>query len=297
MYDICCVGHITLDRVVTPQSSVYMAGGTSFYFSSAIHQLPVQYGLVTALGDAEMQYVEDLRALGVSVTALPSRYSVFFENIYPANADERIQNVLATAEPFAIGHLKEIQSAVFHLGPLLAEDIPVSMIRELAARSSVSLDVQGYLRTVRNQKVFAVDWQEKKEALQYVSILKTSESEMEVLTGHTDIKSSAIMLNKWGVKEVIVTLGSKGSVIYSNDRFYEIPAFVPRVTVDATGCGDTYMAGYLYKRHQQADIQDAGEFAAAIASLKIEQSGPFKGSENDVLQVVRQGERYFAGWL
>ena len=41
MYDICCVGHITLDKVVTPQAVKHMAGGTSFYFSNAIRNMDV----------------------------------------------------------------------------------------------------------------------------------------------------------------------------------------------------------------------------------------------------------------
>ena len=40
MKDICCIGHITKDKIVTPNRTVYMAGGTSFYFSYAINQLP-----------------------------------------------------------------------------------------------------------------------------------------------------------------------------------------------------------------------------------------------------------------
>ncbi|MFT3825181.1 MAG: PfkB family carbohydrate kinase [Chitinophagaceae bacterium] len=291
MYDICCVGHITLDKVVTPQSTVYMAGGTSFYFSNAIHKLDVHYQLVTALSEKEMLYVTDLREAGIAVTAFPSRHTVFFENIYPEHSDHRIQNVLATADAFTIEQLKNINAAIFHLGPLLADDIPVALIEDLAARSIVSLDVQGYLRKVTDQKVIAIDWAEKKEALQHVSILKASESEMTVLTGHTDIKQGAITLAGWGAKEVVITAGSKGSVIYSNNVFYNIPAFIPRTTTDATGCGDTYMAGYLYKRHQQAGIQEAGEFAAAMASLKIESSGPFKGGEEEVLQLMQHGER------
>ena len=35
-HELCCVGHITLDKVVTPKNTVHMPGGTSFYFSHAI---------------------------------------------------------------------------------------------------------------------------------------------------------------------------------------------------------------------------------------------------------------------
>jgi sugar/nucleoside kinase (ribokinase family) len=46
------------------------------------------------------------------------------------------------------------------------------------------------------------------------------------------------------------------------------------------------MAGYLYKRLKGATIQEAGEFAAAMATCKIQSSGPFTGTEADVLQVL-----------
>ena len=96
------------------------------------------------------------------------------------------------------------------------------------------------------------------------------------------IHEGAKVLAEWGVKEVVVTLGSMGSVIYADSIFYTIPAYKPAEVVDATGCGDTYMAGYLYKRIKGTDIQQAGEFAAAMAGLKIETSGPFVGTEEDV---------------
>ncbi|HZE85596.1 MAG TPA: ribokinase, partial [Puia sp.] len=67
MYDICCVGHITSDKVVTTRSVVHMAGGTSIYFSNAIGNMDLSYILVTALGQAEMGIVSDLRAKGIEV--------------------------------------------------------------------------------------------------------------------------------------------------------------------------------------------------------------------------------------
>ena len=39
MIDICCIGHITLDKIVTPQNTVYMPGGTSYYFSYGMYHL------------------------------------------------------------------------------------------------------------------------------------------------------------------------------------------------------------------------------------------------------------------
>jgi len=286
MYDICCIGHLTLDKVITPKKSLNMAGGTSFYFSNAIRNMDVSYILITSLAEKEMNFVENLRAKGVEVNAFYGSNTVYFENIYSHNLDHRIQKVLQTADVFTHEQVNQIEASVFHLGPLLADDIPLELIKTLSKKGKVSLDVQGYLRKVQNQNVYPIDWKDKKEGLPYVDILKASRNEMEMLTGFKDIRKGAKTLSDWGAKEVVVTLGSKGSVIYANTVFYDIPAYVPATEVDTTGCGDTYMAGYLYQRIKNATIQEAGEFGAAMASLKIEAPGPFTGTEEDVLALL-----------
>ncbi|MGN8067595.1 PfkB family carbohydrate kinase [Mucilaginibacter sp. SG564] len=291
MYDICCIGHITLDKVVTPQAVKHMAGGTSFYFSSAIRNMDVSYTLVTSLAENEMPTVDALRAKGTEVHASTCAHTVYFENIYSGNQDHRTQRVLQKADPFTVEQLQGIDAQIFHLGPLLADDIPVSLIKELSSRGRVSLDAQGYLRKVEDKNVIPVDWPAKKEALQYIDILKVNEHELEALTGLTDIKKGALVLADWGVKEVVITLGSMGSVIYAGGLFYSVPAYIPTAVVDATGCGDTYMAGYLYQRIKGAAFQEAGEFAAAMASFKIESSGPFTGTKEDVLNLLEVGEK------
>jgi sugar/nucleoside kinase (ribokinase family) len=288
MYDICCIGHITLDKVVTARAVKYMAGGTALYFSNALSNMQVKYKLVTALAETEMNEVVTLQAKGIEVKALPSTHSVYFENIYAENQDKRTQRVLQKADPFTTADLQDVEATIFHLGPLLADDMTTDLIKELFNKGNVSVDAQGYLREVIDQGVHAIDWADKKEALQYVDILKVNETELEVLTGIADIHEGAKVLAEWGVKEVVVTLGSMGSVIYADKIFYIIPAYKPTEVMDATGCGDTYMAGYLYKRVKGAGIQTAGEFAAAMAGLKIETSGPFTGTEEDVLEMLKR---------
>lgn len=281
--EICCIGHITHDKVVTPRSVVHMAGGTAFYFSNALSNMDVAYRLVTALAPADMPFVDDLRSRGIDVTVLPSARTVYFENKYSDDQDQRTQRVLGQADGFTPGQLAGVHAGVFHLGPLLAGDIPVALIRDLSERGRLSLDAQGYLRRVRRTNVQAVDWPGKKEALQYIHTLKVNESEMAVLTGQQAVREGAKILAGWGVTEVIITLGSAGSVVYTAGALTVLPAYVPTTSVvDATGCGDTYMAGYLYQRVKGASIREAGEFAAAMATLKIEASGPFTGTQAEV---------------
>ncbi len=289
MQDICCIGHITLDKVVTPQMEVFMPGGTSFYFSNAIRGMNVKYQLITSLAETEMGFVTELRQKGIDVVVYTGKHTVYFENIYPDNQDHRIQNVLQTATAFTPEQFLDAEAGIFHLGPLLSGDLPESVVLYLATKGRLSLDVQGYLRTVRNHKVYPVDWKKKKEILPHIYYLKANETEMEKLTGQEDVYAGAGMLAEWGVREVIITLGSKGSVICREGIFHSIPAYVPEKVVDATGCGDTYMAGYLYQRWKGTSIPEAGAFAAAMATLKIQSSGPFTGSPDDVNDRMRSG--------
>ncbi len=292
MHELCCVGHITLDKVVTPKNTVHMPGGTSFYFSHAIRQFDdIDYALVTAVGASEMQVVEELKEAGIEVAVMPSRHSVYFENIYGDNPDNRTQRVLAKADPFTVAYLEQIDARIYHLGSLLADDFSKEVVCYLAGKGLVSADSQGYLREVRDTDVFAVDWPEKQEVLRHVHFLKANEHEMEVLTGYSDVEKAGQTLYEWGVKEVLLTLGSMGSVIYDGATYHKIPAYEPREITDATGCGDTYMTGYLYQRAKGASIEEAGCFAAAMSTLKIENLGPFKGSKADVIHCMQTAPR------
>ena len=259
MTDICCIGHITLDKIITPQHISYMPGGTAYYFSrgmASLHAL-TGYKLITALGSKEYPVVDELRKAGIDIDVLPSRHTVYFENRYGENSDNRTQRVLAKADPFTIDALHKENAHFFHLGSLLADDFPPEVIKYLSGKAILSVDAQGYLREVKGDKVSPIDWPEKQEILKYIDILKVNEHEATVLTGYTNPQQAAEQLSAWGVKEVLLTLGSLGSIILADGFCYKIPAYPPLQTIDATGCGDTYVMGYLYMRNKGASYPAA----------------------------------------
>jgi len=269
-----------------------MLGGTSYYFSHGIRHLKDtrNYKLITALAPSEYKAVEDLRAKGIQVEVLPSRKTVYFENIYGENQDDRKQRVLAKADPFTVEELKDEEAKFFHLGSLLSDDFSLDVVKLLSGKGKLAVDAQGYLREVRGEQVYPTDWKDKREALKYIDILKVNEHEAEVLTGFKDFKQAALQLAEWGVKEVLLTLGSLGSIIYAEGTFYKIPAYPAKNVVDATGCGDTYSMGYLYMRNKGASYEEAGCFAAALSTIKLEKSGPFSGTEEQVWDIIRNSD-------
>ena len=290
MTEICCIGHITRDRIITqdPPNTVYSAGGSAYYVAWAFQALPhdVDFQLVTSVSREMMSEVERLREAGVSVKSFESPDNVFFENKYGKNMDNRTQRVLAKSAPFTIEQLEGIEARVFHLGTLLADDFAPEVVEYLATKGDVSIDVQGYMRYVKGERVYSTEWNDKLRLLKHTAILKVNEWECQTLTGITDPFVAAEQIHAWGVREVIVTLGGGGSIIYAEGKFYETPAYPPSKLVDATGCGDTYSAGYLYARAKGMSYEESGRFAAAMCTLKLEHTGPFDRTIDDVHDVL-----------
>ncbi len=91
------------------------------------------------------------------------------------------------------------------------------------------------------------------------------------------------------VKALIVTLGEKGSEIYTGGQRIVIPSVKPEAVVDPTGCGDAYRAGLLYGISQGMDWEKTGRLASLMGSIKIAQRGGqnHKPKRDDIAALYR----------
>lgn len=77
-----------------------------------------------------------------------------------------------------------------------------------------------------------------------VDLLKVNEEELSLLTGAQDPAVGGPALIRMGPKLCVMTSGSTGSYFASADGTGFVPAYDVK-TVDATGCGDAFVAGLL----------------------------------------------------
>ena len=284
-FDVCVIGHVTKDIINVGKTKKTSPGGTAYYTSIGLKKFRLRVGVVTRVAKADEDFL--LRLLkdeNIAVISQPSETSSAFENAYRTDhLDKRLQRIQSIGTPFSPEDLGTISAGVYHVGPLTSRDISVDFLKQLAKKPGmVSLDVQGMLRPARMGKVSEEDWPQKEEGLSYVDILKADEKEALILSGQTVADRAAAAIASLGPTEIIITMGSRGSLIYAEQTMHSVPGFVPRKREDPTGCGDTYMAGYLYQRLKGVAPDQAGRFAAATATLKLEGPGPFLGSEADV---------------
>jgi len=128
---------------------------------------------------------------------------------------------------------------------------------------------------------------------QNLTILTPNESEAELLTGIsvTDEKSAeqaARVLIAKGVDTVIVTLGSKGALLVTDDVSEMVPGYKVEA-VDATAAGDVFNGALAVALAEKKSLNDALRFANAAAAISVtklgaQPSAPQRGEVELLLQ-------------
>lgn len=117
----------------------------------------------------------------------------------------------------------------------------------------------------------------KDELLKMVEIITPNEVEASILTGvkivnMEDAKVAAKILLDKGVKKVVITLGSKGLLVFTEDKHEVIENFKVDV-LDTSGAGDAFNGGFITALSEGRDIFQAAKFGRAVANLSVTKLG------------------------
>lgn len=115
-------------------------------------------------------------------------------------------------------------------------------------------------------------------------VLKIEDEEAKFLTGCNDIYEAVeIIKNKYKIKLILVTAGSKGSTAYYKDLKIKQEAYLQETTIDTTGAGDTFCGsclGYLIDNDindlNEENIKEMISFASAAASIVTTKKGAIR---------------------
>lgn len=285
-FDIVYIGHYTQDTIVYPDVTRKVDGGAFYYGANVAARMrpKLRVAVVTRLARADWRVVEELEHLGVAVFARATPASTCLRLIYPtANLDERTIELTSSAGPFTPEDVANIDARAFIVGASVRGEVPTQVVESLAAKGAlIALDVQGFLRVVRDGKLVADEWRDKASILKHVTILKTDAVEAQLITGETDRRAAARILAEFGPREVLMT-HSSSVLVYHDGVFDEVP-LVPREIKGRSGRGDTCTAAYVSRR-LSSPPKDAVAWAAAVTSLKLEAEGPFRSEMREVQAV------------
>ncbi len=146
---------------------------------------------------------------------------------------------------------------------MLRSDFPAETLAALARGRRVSLDGQGLVRAPHTGPL-QLDADFDPAMLASVSILKLADEEAAVVLGRVDESTVATL----GVPEVLITYGSRGSLVFAEGRITEVGAWP--VARDPTGSGDAFCVAYLAARAGgHAPVPSARRATALVAALLL----------------------------
>jgi ribokinase len=110
-----------------------------------------------------------------------------------------------------------------------------------------------------------------------VDLLVPNETELEILTGieiknEDDVLTAARNLIKKGVKQLIVTLGEKGSIYLTEQGVHRFKAYKVDA-VDTTAAGDSFVGALAVALSSKLEMTQAIDFATKVAALTVTKLG------------------------
>ena len=155
----------------------------------------------------------------------------------------------------------------FHIEGYLVQDQDlISTAVQMAKRAGckVSIDMASY-NVVESNAAFLHNLVDR-----YIDIVFANETEAKAFT---KLQPREALDKLAGTCEIaVVKVGKAGSMVKSGDEYHFIEPW-PAATIDATGAGDTYAAGFLYAHSLGMPLRVCGEIGSIIAAKVVEVVG------------------------
>jgi sugar/nucleoside kinase (ribokinase family) len=232
------------------------AGGGPFHGARALQRLRVPARVIARCAEADREVLlPPLVRLGTPTRYVHGESTATFSFTY--NGDVRTMSIDGLGDVWRPDDIPELPSGRWvHVAPLARGEFPVETIAALARRRRVSFDGQGLVR-VPEVGPLRLDEDFDREILRHIWVLKLAEEEAAVLGDPGAL----------GVREVLVTHGSRGSTIYFGGKSEFVPAHP--LGADPTGAGDAYATAYIVGRNAGFSPAGAARRATAVVASML----------------------------
>ena len=283
--DVLCIGMALVDSIIkgfnpepvsasgfTAASGTLNVGGEAVNEAVAAAKLGARTGILCSLGQdpAGDMIVRDLEKNGVdtSLVIRDPEHSTPVTTMF-VNDDGTRKSITNQAHRYNFRpekYLDEITNArAIILGSLFRApfDDPTIIYNVLSSAKKAGI------LTVADTKLpnfVKLTLDDVKQALPYVDYITPNEDEAKYFTGEEDPGKMADVFLKYGVKNVIIKLGSKGCYFKNAETAIKLDA-MKIDAVDATGAGDNFVAGLTTEILNGKSIEEALKFANACGAI------------------------------
>lgn len=259
---VACFGEILWDIFPGRKKRV---GGAPFNVAYHLSKMGVDVRMISSIGDDELgrKLLDKINAWNISSQGIQINRS-FPTSTVIANFDENNEANYVISEGVAWDHIQLTADDKNKL-----ECMNALVFGSLATRSHVTRNTLYELLDHSNFNVFDINlraphYDKKiiKELLHRTHLAKFNKAELRMMLeflgkDYVDERDSMVYLQeKFDLKEIVVSKGSKGALYLKNDKYFIYPA--AKITVkDTVGSGDSFLAGFLSARLATSDAHEA----------------------------------------
>ncbi|MGM9748560.1 MAG: adenosine kinase [Candidatus Cryptobacteroides sp.] len=264
----------TIWQTLRPMGVQYVAGGSAANTITGTAIFGMPSGFIGKVGDDELGhlYKSDQEQYGIKSTLLKGKNSSGRAMVFitAPNAERTFAVYLGAALELVPEDLKPEYFKgydYFHIeGYLVQNQELIRRAVEMAKAEGciISLDMASY-NVVESNDAFLHDIVDK-----YVDIVFANETEAKAFTKLEPREALDEIARHCEI--AVVKVGKDGSMLKSGDEYHYIEAW-PAATIDATGAGDTYAAGFLYAHSLGMPLKVCGEVGSIIAAKVVEVIG------------------------
>lgn len=290
-YDVLYIGNYTKDTIISPAGTKIVDGGAVNYAAHAAARLGKKVAVVTRLAREDQHVVEKFIQSGIDCYPAYTLSSTWLQLEYPTtDPDIRSLSVMRVAGSITPGDVEGLDAQAAVIGSSLRGEVGFDVIRTLKEKNMlIAADMQGFVRVLRGMELKYESWEERDATLALIDVVKSDAVEAEFLTGETNLAKAAKFYAERGPKEIVLT-HKDGLLIYADGNFHEMK-FYPSRLEGRSGRGDTCLGTYVAMR-LSLPPHEAGIWAAAVTSLKMEDPGPFHRSLQAVEAFIHDNYNY-----
>lgn len=287
---VALIGPICKDETIIGNKKIKHIGGIVYYTGKALHSLGIDVTLFASHAKKDTKWVND-NLEGIKINHIYSKGTLLICHEYDKkNPNSRTNNTIYYNNTIFLEKLNKdmVEFDYIILAPLFHDNTPPNLFKELAKNTKAKLihGNFGMFTYVENKEHVWKNPENIIEVLPYLDYLFLDDKETMFVSGKNNIDEAANFFLTKGLKNMIVTLGNNGSIIYSKKYKHMIKAFPPKRLADPTGAGDTYLAGFIKAKELFDSPIKQAEFAAMTATISIEKVGAFDKDTKYILKRI-----------
>ncbi len=266
------VGTVAYDTIETPYGKRERVMGGSGVYASLSARLFGEVSLFSTIGsDYRKEDLLKLKNSGIdidNIKKIEGEKSFFWEGSYKndLNNAETIKTELNCLLKFETKVPEAVKDSNFLFLANIDPDFQKEIVLQMKNLKFSALDTMNYWIETKREKLF--------DLFKHIDLLFLNEWELKLLTGENNTFLAAEKLLNSSLKNLVVKRGEYGSILFSKDDVFILPAYPLRKVVDPTGAGDSFAGAFMgfLKKEREISFEKMKEaliFATVSASFAV----------------------------